>query len=251
LPQRQVGAFSFLFKKAAKERQKEGGKAGGKKAGRGRPRPDRVAETFGKPNGRSRAPSAADEVATVVGASAPTLAKAQFVAAKAEEQPDLYRPIADEMEQTGKVDRAFKKAKRQEALGPVPLAEVPKSPPTVAERVGEICAAFRAGLLGVQQKHGEDWAAIVAGTGPQQRKHLLDYNVGPLHRSIAALFKELAFRGVRRPGGSPAPSRRPKPDAARSCIRAGQGQLPWPRPWRSVGLTRDGGARRPISGESC
>ncbi len=60
-----------------------------------------------------------DEVAETVGMSGRTYEKAQEVVDSAEENPEQFGPIKDEMDRTGKVDPAFKKVRqRKAATGP-------------------------------------------------------------------------------------------------------------------------------------
>jgi ParB-like chromosome segregation protein Spo0J len=54
-----------------------------------------------------------DEVAQAVGMSGRTLEKAQAVVDAAEENPEQFGPIKEEMDKTGKVDPAFKKVRQR------------------------------------------------------------------------------------------------------------------------------------------
>lgn len=66
---------------------------------------------------------ARDRVATAVGMSRPTLTKAQAVVEAAEAEPEKYAPILEQMDNTGKVDRAYKELQRarvQEAKAATP-----------------------------------------------------------------------------------------------------------------------------------
>jgi ParB-like chromosome segregation protein Spo0J len=94
-----------LERKAAKERQKDSGKI------HGRGQPAIGQEKFSGPiKGR-----ASDRVASAVGLSSPTLAKIKAVTEAAKQNPRRYQPLVDEMDRTGRVDRASKQLGRMKA----------------------------------------------------------------------------------------------------------------------------------------
>lgn len=158
-----------LERPEAKERQKKhGGTAPGRKNTSGK---------FPEVSGQTR-----DKVGAAVGINGKTYSKAKFVATKAEQDPVLYGPIAEEMEKTGKVDPAYKKAKRQENLGQVPLADA-KIERTVANELEECLAAFRSRLLGIRKQHGK-WIEIAGKLDEQTRQHLIDFSVRSLSKTL-------------------------------------------------------------------
>lgn len=84
-------AIEKLEKADAKGRQKAGGAKGGKGASSGK------TFTGASPKeDRSR-----DRIAARVGTSAPTLAKARVVVQAAEDEPEKYQSVKDEMDRTG------------------------------------------------------------------------------------------------------------------------------------------------------
>ena len=90
-----------MEKKAAKERQKDHGKtAPGKRTNT----PENFTEVI-------RANSS-DRVASAVGMSRPTLSKIKAVAQAAKEEPEKFAPIAKKMDETGKVDSAFREVSK-------------------------------------------------------------------------------------------------------------------------------------------
>lgn len=99
-------AIEGLEKVKAKERQKAGGAKGGKVGGRGHGKADSSVESLHKAN---RTPRSEDCVAERVGTSAKTLTKARAVVRAAEDEPEKYQSVKDEMDRTGKVDAAHKK----------------------------------------------------------------------------------------------------------------------------------------------
>jgi ParB-like chromosome segregation protein Spo0J len=106
-------------REAAKERQAKAGPSDGKGAKAS------ASEKFSTPVGR-----ASDKVASAVGLSRPTLRKIEAVIQAAEENPEKYKPVAEEMDRTGKVDRAAKQVVRMKALegGPIPAEEAKHEP---------------------------------------------------------------------------------------------------------------------------
>jgi ParB family chromosome partitioning protein len=91
-----------LERPQADERRKSGLKRGTK---------PRAGKLPAREKGRVR-----DKVADAVGMSGKTYEKAKQVVELAEAEPELYEPIREEMDRTGKVDPAHKKAKRVQAL---------------------------------------------------------------------------------------------------------------------------------------
>ncbi len=100
-----------LERPKAKGREKEGGRMGGKGSGK-LPDPSK---------GQTR-----DKVAEAVGMSGRTYEKAKAVVEAAEEDPESFGPIQEEMDQTGNVDGAYRKAK--EKKNPTPPPRPPKHP---------------------------------------------------------------------------------------------------------------------------
>lgn len=66
--------------------------------------------------------NALDKVASAVGMSRPTLAKAREVVEAAEREPERFGPLVDKMDRTGKVDGAFREMRRIEAEDQVKAA---------------------------------------------------------------------------------------------------------------------------------
>lgn len=62
---------------------------------------------------RNDAGKALDHVASAVGMSRPTLAKARAVVESARQEPERFGGLLDQMDSTGKVDRAFKELQRE------------------------------------------------------------------------------------------------------------------------------------------
>jgi ParB-like chromosome segregation protein Spo0J len=94
----------------AKGRHKEGSKTGGKIAGRGRPKKGSVNLTEPKPNGsdHKRAPEAEDIAAKAAGMSKNTYRKLKVIKEAAERDPEKYGDLPEKVDETGKVDKAFK-----------------------------------------------------------------------------------------------------------------------------------------------
>ena len=65
---------------------------------------------------QGRAPDSISRTAAAVGMSRPTLTKAQAVVDAAEAEPEKYAPILEQMDNTGKVDRAYKELERRRTL---------------------------------------------------------------------------------------------------------------------------------------
>jgi ParB family chromosome partitioning protein len=91
-------ALEDLERAEAKKRQQEGGRAGGKASGK-------LPEAS---KGEAR-----DKVAASVGMSPRTYDKAKDVAEAAEQDPEKYGDLVQEMDETGKVDSAHKKLKER------------------------------------------------------------------------------------------------------------------------------------------
>ena len=101
-----------LLRSEAKDRQRDGGKA----AGRGRPK--QVGETFAKLSG-NRTPRTSDVLGEAVGMSSRTYEKAVAVIKAAEEDPEQYAPLVEEMDRTGKVKPAYDKIKMRSERSPI------------------------------------------------------------------------------------------------------------------------------------
>jgi hypothetical protein len=132
-------AIEGKAKEEAKERQRKGAIEGGKQAGRGRPKE----KASGKvPEGYSledmplagASGDTRDVVSTVVGVSSRTLEKAEAVVDAAEEEPEKFGPIKEEMNRTGNVNGAFKKveAARKPLPRPDPTPRYPYSDMMIA-----------------------------------------------------------------------------------------------------------------------
>ncbi len=170
----------------AKNRQQEGRKRGGATAGRGRKKKKDGANLApsNEENGKTR-----ERVAAETGLGHTTLDKAEFVLEKAKENPELFQPIADEMERTGKVDPAYKKAQKQDNWGDVPLEET-KVEKTAADAISELFEIVTKKLDGIERKYG-DWKTIAKNLGATSKRHMVDYNLAPLFRRLASMRKEL------------------------------------------------------------
>src|SRR5262249_20945426 len=76
----------------------------------------------GKPSEKFSRGRALDRIAGAVGTSRATLTKIQAVTQAAEQDPARFGPIAEEMDRTGKVDRAYRQVRALER-GPQPRVE--------------------------------------------------------------------------------------------------------------------------------
>lgn len=167
----------------AKERQKEGGKAGGKLAGKGRPKDDRVTESYGKANRHDQETAA--KAAKAVGVSARTYEKAEAVVAAAEKEPAKYGKLVEEMDRTGKVDGAFKNLKaaqkqaEQEAL--------PDDLPDITDRY----RLFHARIEKVVEQIPDESIDVIVTDPPYPKEFL------PTYDALGALAAR-----VLKPGGS-------------------------------------------------
>jgi site-specific DNA-methyltransferase (adenine-specific) len=108
----------------AKKRQLVG-KGADDSGGRGKKR--NLTSNCGKVS-KKREPTSKSKAAAAVGVSANTLAKAQMVVAAAEEEPDKYREIVDEMDKTGKIHAASVAVKKQKAAEAIAVAAVELPP---------------------------------------------------------------------------------------------------------------------------
>jgi ParB family chromosome partitioning protein len=91
-----------MEREAAKERERGGGK-------------DKGSAKFSDPPGR-----ALDKIARAVGMSRPTLTKARAVVEAAESDPELFGPVLEEMDATGKVEAAYRKIQPKSPAGSEP-----------------------------------------------------------------------------------------------------------------------------------
>lgn len=107
-------AMEPLLKAAAKERQIEGGRAGGQACGNF----PQASVDASLSRDKTR-----DKVAEFVGVSGRTLEKAKAVAIAAREEPEKFAALAEKMDETGNIDRAFKDMKKalKEARENVPV----------------------------------------------------------------------------------------------------------------------------------
>jgi ParB family chromosome partitioning protein len=115
-------------------------------------------------NGKTR-----DKVGETVGMSGKTYEKAKVVVEAAEEDPDTFGPVQEEMDRTGKVDAAYKKVKGRAAPGPTPdvvvngLATAPSRPQGKSRRERQL-----------DRKEGQDIFFRVERLIKQVRKERLD-----------------------------------------------------------------------------
>jgi ParB-like chromosome segregation protein Spo0J len=99
-------------KPKAKERQQEGRRKGSETAGRGR---KKDCDDSSQSNGH--AARTRDMVAAAVGMAPATYSKAKAVVEAAEQEPELYRDLVEQMNTTGKVEPAYREMKRRKAGG--------------------------------------------------------------------------------------------------------------------------------------
>jgi len=170
----------------ARDRETKGKSQDGRAGGRGREKPsEESAEGFSKVSGRTR-----DKVSAVLGIHGTTYEKMKFVATKAEENPQLYAEFAEQMERTGKVEPAYRKAKRQQAFGHVPISE------TRIERTGgddleDLLMSLNRRLLGIEHQYGT-WKEIATTLGEEERKGLREINLKAAVRHLQKIMKELS-----------------------------------------------------------
>lgn len=108
----------------ARKRQIEAGKQQGnrgKEGGRGKKK-ETPSENFSEgvseePILKEKPKESREIAAEAVGLSAPTYKKAEAVIKKAEENPDLFGDLVEQMDQTGKVSAAYSEMKRREEEG--------------------------------------------------------------------------------------------------------------------------------------
>jgi len=99
-----TNALLAVEKPKAKARKKSGKSADGKAGGRGRKKPsEKITEGLGG--------EAKDKAAKAAGMSRPTYEKAKAVVEAAQEDPEQFGPVQEEMNRTGKVDPACKEVK--------------------------------------------------------------------------------------------------------------------------------------------
>src|SRR5262245_17703462 len=103
------------LKEEAEKRKRAGKSADGKAGGRGRRKPS--AESA-EGNGAAERPR--DTIAAAAGVGRDKLRKAAVVVKAAEEDPERFGPIRDEMDKTGNVDRAFKRVQKMKTPPPPP-----------------------------------------------------------------------------------------------------------------------------------
>jgi len=77
---------------------------------------------------------ALDRVASAVGLSRPTLAKAAAVVQAAESEPERFRPLVERMDRTGNVHGAYKELRKVQSM-PLPAPDLP----SVSERYRLFC----------------------------------------------------------------------------------------------------------------
>jgi N6-adenosine-specific RNA methylase IME4 len=116
--------------RAAAERQYEGQARGGKSAGRGRKQTteDSSGKTLPKAK-RDETACTTARIAKAVGLSRPTLEKAQAVVQAAQDDPERFEPLAQQMDQTGKVDGAYRKLRKTQQLDQLRQREAAPGPP--------------------------------------------------------------------------------------------------------------------------
>jgi hypothetical protein len=113
-----------LEREAAKERQKATRAKKGQKVGQNTA--VKGAEKFSAPSGRSGRGRAADKVAQAVGMSRPTYKKAKALKAAADQAPEMFGDLQREMDETGKVDSAYRELrKRRSRAAAAPAATLP------------------------------------------------------------------------------------------------------------------------------
>jgi ParB family chromosome partitioning protein len=130
-PSEQVGEKRDMegeLKAQAKERIKEGAKAGGKTAGRGRPKQQPPGHC---PGGNGRAGETRERIAAALGTSARVLSKAQAVVEAAEKDPEQFEALRKQMDDSGKVEGAYRKL--QAATAAPPPAREPRRYPNSAQ----------------------------------------------------------------------------------------------------------------------
>jgi ParB family chromosome partitioning protein len=132
--------IGMALEKEIAERNAQKQREAGKEGGRGHRK-----ETSGEilPEGFDDHPTR-NEVGRAIGMSGKTYQKARAIFQAAEEDPERYQGLAEHMELTGKVDKAYKQlqaSRRQDATAPPQPAPVPRE--RIADRLSkdvlEIC----------------------------------------------------------------------------------------------------------------
>jgi len=177
-----TSAIWELEEKRARARQQEGRTAAGHKPKHGySPRetaesaPEEVSENFAKGSGRT-----ADCVAQTIGLSGRTLVKARAVVQAAEEDPELFGPIAEEMDATGKVDPAYQKVRRGN----------PQAQRTAYDDLHDLFTLCRRRLGNLCDRRGSlpDQAASL----PKGQRRMLRADLEPVRQLLNALYDLLA-----------------------------------------------------------
>jgi ParB/RepB/Spo0J family partition protein len=112
-------SLAELLRIEAKQRQREGGKSGGKACGK-LPQASK---------GKTR-----DRVAAAVGLSGRTYDKAKRVITAADEQPEIFGPIKEQMDRTGNVDAAARELNRKRNQQAV-VSDTPAAAATLEELI--------------------------------------------------------------------------------------------------------------------
>lgn len=182
-------ALEAIAKPEADKRKKSGKSADGQSGGRGKQKPCGNLPQ-GIANGKTR-----EQVAVAVGIGARTYEKARAVAEAAEAEPETYGPLAEEMDRTGNVDRAYKAMKRRKNPPPEPLK--PRYPHsdrintwlnTVRDETFYITTDVEGGGLGglssmLKERSKWDWGHVKNYTLPM---------LGALKDTLAGFEKEIA-----------------------------------------------------------
>jgi ParB family chromosome partitioning protein len=129
-----------LEKAAAKERQR---KSGGDHKNSG------CAKLAQPKNGRTR-----EKIAAAVGVGHGTLDKIEAVVAAAEENPEEFGPVLEEMDNTGKVDPAYRKIKESKS----PSDEISKY-------ISSVCAL-------TQSRRSSNYKALIESITKERRREL-------------------------------------------------------------------------------
>ena len=163
-----------LLEKEAKERQESGKSSDGQAGGRGRKKPpsdsdegladesnedqpnkpSRNFRTGLQPSGRT-----ADAIAAAVGMSGRTLEKAEAVVDAAKEDPEQFGDLPKQMDETGKVDGAYREMRRRQSP-PKPEPRYPLSDAytKVLNDIVGVLNGFRKGYGGIQNMiKRDDW----------------------------------------------------------------------------------------------
>jgi hypothetical protein len=141
-------------------------------------------------NGDASSRRTRDQVGAALGMHGTTYEKAKFVADKAEENPKLYAEFAEQMERTGKVDPAYRKAKRQTAFGHVPISET-RIERTGGDALEDVLMSLNRRLLGIEHHYGT-WKEIAAALGEEERQGLREITLAASVRHLQSIIKELS-----------------------------------------------------------